>query len=581
MKTRLSRKFIAMFFTLCMVLSFVSIPTFATDPTQIDRVDFIHEIPSYHAGESPKKLAKITDSDAHYTIYDEYLEEVKDKPGETNTVIPTGNYWHSNPIAMANVDPDKKITTLEAGKKYLYYIVFQPENSNYKFSEDTAVYKDSYKLGTPQTYSHYLDLVDSSFRLQYLYMASVSVSGNSEEQTITDVSVVNINTNLDASKPVTFTASADTSCTDKFDVTEETWEAANPLNDIIKSTDASLNAPKAGGEYWYSIELTAKDGYVLSKDFSDCLHIKDGSGVTFTVDGVPYSGNIAVSDDGKTFTAWEFMDPVTITENNAILTTAVVENAKFDYQPGDIPQVTARVSKTDTDKYEIEYECWQQFENNNPVAAWYSDNGSHGSLPTITKFESGKSYVYSIMLKPKDGYSFSDKTVITVNEQKVSAPFVGGSMYIPSIKTITMPTVTAVSDYKVIEGANSSWIQNADKTLTFRVDGDLSKFVGIKVDDEWVDKENYTVASGSTIVTLKNEYLKTLSEGEHKITFVYTDGEVSTNFEVNETEKIYENSNNPKTGDTSNILVWYSLFATSVLSMLGIIVYNKKKKSIV
>ena len=119
------------------------------------------------------------------------------------------------------------------------------------------------------------------------------------------------------------------------------------------------------------------------------------------------------------------------------ISSAVVENAKFDYQPGDAPQATAAVAAADADKYEIVYECWQQFENNEPVAAWYSDNDSHGSLPTITEFESGKKYVYSIMLKPKDGYSFSNETVVTVNGQRVSAPFVGGSMYIPSIKTIT------------------------------------------------------------------------------------------------------------------------------------------------
>ena len=119
------------------------------------------------------------------------------------------------------------------------------------------------------------------------------------------------------------------------------------------------------------------------------------------------------------------------------ITTATIENAKFDYQSGDAPQATATVVAADADKYEIAYECWQEFENNEPVAAWYSDNGSHGSLPTITKFESGKKYVYSIMLTPKEGYSFSGETVITVNGQKVSAPFVGGFMYISSVKTIT------------------------------------------------------------------------------------------------------------------------------------------------
>ena len=50
------------------------------------------------------------------------------------------------------------------------------------------------------------------------------------------------------------------------------------------------------------------------------------------------------------------------------ITTAAVENAKFNYQPGDAPQATAWVSEADTDKYEIAYECWQEFENNEPVA---------------------------------------------------------------------------------------------------------------------------------------------------------------------------------------------------------------------
>ena len=67
------------------------------------------------------------------------------------------------------------------------------------------------------------------------------------------------------------------------------------------------------------------------------------------------------------------------------------------------------------------------------------------------------------MLKPKDGYSFSSETVITVNGQKVSAPFVGGSMYIPSIKTITMPTVTVI-DVVEINGVTVSF-QDGDKPV--------------------------------------------------------------------------------------------------------------------
>ena len=123
--------------------------------------------------------------------------------------------------------------------------------------------------------------------------------------------------------------------------------------------------------------------------------------------------------------------------DDSVITSAAVQNVKFNYQPGDAPQATAEVYNADADKYEIAYECWQEFENNEPVAAWYSDNGSHGSLPTITEFESGKRYVYSLMLKPKDGYSFNSETTVTVNGESVKSSLSGEYLYIPAVKTIT------------------------------------------------------------------------------------------------------------------------------------------------
>ena len=123
--------------------------------------------------------------------------------------------------------------------------------------------------------------------------------------------------------------------------------------------------------------------------------------------------------------------------DDSVITSAAVQNVKFNYQPGDAPQATAEVYNADADKYEIAYECWQEFENNEPVAAWYSDNGSHGSLPTITEFENGKRYVYSLMLKPKDGYSFNSETTVTVNGESVKSSLSGEYLYVPAVKTIT------------------------------------------------------------------------------------------------------------------------------------------------
>ena len=153
------------------------------------------------------------------------------------------------------------------------------------------------------------------------------------------------------------------------------------------------------------------------------------------------------------------------------ITAATIENVKFDYQLGDAPQATAWVAIDDMDKYEIAYECWQQFENNEPVAAWYSDNDSHGSLPTITALESGKSYVYSLMLKPKDGYSFISETAVTVNAESAKSSLSGEFLYVPAVKTITMPTLTVI-DVVEINGA----------TVSFQ-DGDKPVFTGDVPDD--------------------------------------------------------------------------------------------------
>ena len=153
------------------------------------------------------------------------------------------------------------------------------------------------------------------------------------------------------------------------------------------------------------------------------------------------------------------------------ITAATIENVKFDYQLGDAPQATAWVAIDDMDKYEIDYECWQQFKGNEPVAAWYSDTGAHGSLPTITEFESGEKYVYFLMLKPKDGHSFSNEAAVTVNGESVTSSLLGDFLYLPAVKTITMPTLTVI-DVVEINGA----------TVSFQ-DGDRPVFTGDVPDD--------------------------------------------------------------------------------------------------
>lgn len=134
--------------------------------------------------------------------------------------------------------------------------------------------------------------------------------------------------------------------------------------------------------------------------------------------------------------------------------------------------------------------------------------------------------------------------------------------------------------YKIIEGANGTWTQNSDGTLTVHVDGEFSKFVGVNVDGEFINSKNYTAKSGSTIVTLSKDYLATLSVGQHTLTVVFTDGNGDTTFTVKAasdnnpgTAVTPDNTtNNPQTGDHSGIVlaVVVLLVSGGALTVLGI-----------
>ncbi|MEG0092402.1 MAG: hypothetical protein RSA20_11315, partial [Oscillospiraceae bacterium] len=53
--------------------------------------------------------------------------------------------------------------------------------------------------------------------------------------------------------------------------------------------------------------------------------------------------------------------------------------------------------------------------------------------------------------------------------------------------------------------------------------GALEDLTGIYIDGKSVDKNNYTLETGSTILKLKSSYLDTLSTGKHTLKFQYKD----------------------------------------------------------
>ena len=153
------------------------------------------------------------------------------------------------------------------------------------------------------------------------------------------------------------------------------------------------------------------------------------------------------------------------------ITAATIQDVNFNYQPGDAPRATAAVAAADQGKYRIADEYWQELnENDEPVAIWHSDDGAYSTLPTITAFESGKKYVYSVLLLPERGYDFGREVAATVNGSTVTAvPGTDGYLSLPNVKTM-IPTE---SD----NPAAIDLIEINDVTVSFK-DGDKPVFTG-------------------------------------------------------------------------------------------------------
>ena len=164
-------------------------------------------------------------------------------------------------------------------------------------------------------------------------------------------------------------------------------------------------------------------------------------------------------------------------------------------------------------------------------------------------------------------------------------------------------------DYKVVEGANQIYTIDESKNATFRIDAEYSLFENngkVYVDNVLVDSKYYTSKSGSTIITLQDAYLKTLSVGEHTLKVAFSDnGEAITKFTIKEKQpgtNIEDNKNNentkneekqqsnnltnndiqkdntivnPKTGD--NIITSVILLVISIATIVALTIVKRKK----
>ncbi|MCI8506630.1 MAG: hypothetical protein HFI67_10645 [Lachnospiraceae bacterium] len=99
--------------------------------------------------------------------------------------------------------------------------------------------------------------------------------------------------------------------------------------------------------------------------------------------------------------------------------------------------------------------------------------------------------------------------------------------------------------YEIIEGAGQTITKGEDDSVTIKSNGDFDKFVSISLNNKEVAKEHYTAAAGSTIITLKPEYIQTLAAETYTVRIHYTDGFAQTILTLQEEEEPEQPSDKP------------------------------------
>ena len=117
-------------------------------------------------------------------------------------------------------------------------------------------------------------------------------------------------------------------------------------------------------------------------------------------------------------------------------------------------------------------------------------------------------------------------------------------------------------NYLITSGAGSSWSKSSRSELSFTANGALVKFTELTVDGKTVPASYYSTASGSTIVKIKPNYLKSLSAGKHIIGVAYLDGKALAIFSVTDVDR-----RGVPTGDENDLNLWLTILGVSVAAL--------------
>ncbi|BDZ83714.1 hypothetical protein Lac2_18480 [Claveliimonas bilis] len=378
-------------------------------------------------------------------------------------------------------------------------------------------------------------------------------------------------------------------CVVKNSIDEVTSDAAllTVKHNLVKTEYKAPTCTVNGNEEYWICEN-------CGKYFSDANGDTEIEKDSWIISAINHSWNDAVytwSDDGSTCTATRTCkNDSTHTETSKATVTGAQTKA---------PTCTEKGETTYKATFEADWAMTQT-----KVLADIPATGHSYGEPVWSWSEDGKTCTVTFTCEKDENHKESPKVTVTSAEKApATCTEAGVTTYTATVKfngktytdTKDLTDIPATghsydngkctvcgaiaSDFKVIiaAGANGSWQKGTKDGLTFTSNAAYKYFQKVQVDGKDLDASNYTVKEGSTIVTLKAEYLETLSVGKHTLSIVSDTGTATTEFTI-KAAAVTDDTQSPQTGDDSNIALWIAVLLAAGTALTGTAVYSRKRK---
>ena len=379
------------------------------------------------------------------------------------------------------------------------------------------------------------------------------------------------------------------------------WYSDETKNNAL-AQDKKITTFEEGKTYMYSISLKAKG------------ENKFGNNSSVRVNSTKIS-SVSVSNSGTTLfvTAVKTTKPKTLTWQH--ISEVEINNATISFKVGDKPVFSGTTPENVPYIYQSEYWSTDGGKKYYYAADFWNINNPDD---LFTKFESGKSYTYGIYFKAAEGYCFSTDTKLKINgkyydydttdydpmlqynEGEYATMWVDTSLIITptSSEQPTQDTVKEIKSTGAINGCITFEKESSknytldikqvevsknlsEKNVKYLVDinvlenGQVVKISDTKMKIKIAFPENLKGYNKYEVVYILNDEIKETIPAIVEDGYIVFETSHLSEYGVVATEKILNNTVNPKTGD--NIITNILVFIGSITSISTITLINRKK----